>query len=95
MGFPRSFTWTCGVIPGGDWRLRRYRNVGVRNNGCRQMYSKIFDGCVTLLNWTAAVLNPVWPGGMDYVKINVLLFCVLLPGLLLGSIFLNVVLLSK
>ncbi|TSA32166.1 MAG: hypothetical protein D4R65_10020 [Verrucomicrobiaceae bacterium] len=53
----------------------------------------VFCLCVTLLELTAAALNPVWPGGMDYVKINVLLFCILLPVVLVGSLALNAYLL--
>ena len=53
----------------------------------------VFCLCVTVLERAAAILNPVWPGGMDYVKINVLLFCVLLPIILVGSLALNAYLL--
>ena len=53
----------------------------------------VFCACVTLLEWAAAILNPVWPGGMDYVKINVIVFCVLLPIILVGSLALNAYLL--
>jgi len=55
----------------------------------------VFCLCVTLLEWAAAALNPVWPGGMDYVKINVILFCILLPVILVGSLVLNIVLLCR
>ena len=41
----------------------------------------------------ANALDPIWPGGMDSVKINVLLFCVLLPIILVGSLALNAYLL--
>ena len=34
-------------------------------------------------------LDPVWPGGMDYVKINVILFCILLPMILIAPLGLN------
>ena len=53
----------------------------------------VFCACVTLLERAAAILNPVWPGGMDYVKINVILFCILLPIVLVGSLALNAYLL--
>ena len=53
----------------------------------------VFCLCVTLLERSAAILNPVWPGGMDYVKINVIVFCVLLPIILVGSLTLNAYLL--
>ena len=55
----------------------------------------VFCQCVTLLQKSAALIDPYWPGGMDYVKINVLLFCVLLPAILVGSLALNVVLLCR
>ena len=53
----------------------------------------VFCLCVSFLERSAAALNPVWPGGMDYVKINVILFCVLLPIILVGSLALNAYLL--
>jgi hypothetical protein len=49
-----------------------------------------FQICVNLLEWGAKVLDPIWPGGMDYVKINVIIFCILLPVILAVSIGLNV-----
>ena len=55
----------------------------------------VFCLCVTLLERAAAILNPVWPGGMDYVKVNVILFCILLPIILVGSLALNVCLLCQ
>ena len=55
----------------------------------------VFCQYVTLLQKSAALLDPVWPGGMDYVKFNVILFCVLLPIVLFGSLTLNVVLLLR
>ena len=50
---------------------------------------------MALLVRTAAKLDPIWPGGMDYVKINVIVFCVLLPIILVGSLALNVILLCR
>ena len=41
---------------------------------------RVFRGCVDLLETSAAFLDPYWPGGMDYIKINVILFCILLSG---------------
>ena len=35
-------------------------------------------------------MNPWFPGGMDYVKINVLIFCIIVPVTMLASIGLNV-----
>ena len=55
----------------------------------------VFCICVDLLQRGAAILNPVWPGGMDYVKINVILFCIILPIILVGSLALNIVLLCR
>ena len=46
----------------------------------------VFCICVDLLQRGAAILNPVWPGGMDYVKINVILFCIILPLVLVGLV---------
>jgi hypothetical protein len=54
-------------------------------------YHTIFDNCVTLLQWGAEIINPYWK--MDYVKINVILFCFILPAVLAGSIGTNIVLL--
>lgn len=48
-----------------------------------------FNLCANSLHWLAGKLDPVWPGGMDYVKVNVILFCVLLPIILLASLALN------
>ena len=59
------------------------------------LWQWVFDLCVALLVWTAEKLDPVWPGGMDYIKINVILFCVLLPIILVGSLALNIVLLCR
>jgi hypothetical protein len=51
-----------------------------------------FDACVLALQYAAEKLDPYWPGGMDYVKINVILFCIVLPLVLAGSIALNIAL---
>ena len=61
-------------------------------NNC-QKYRGLFELCVQALLVTAEKLDPIWPGGMDYIKINVLLFCVLLPIILVGSLVLNAYLL--
>jgi hypothetical protein len=55
----------------------------------------MFDACVAWLVAAAEWLNPTWPGGMDYVKINVILFCIVLPIVLIGSLVLNVFLLCR
>ena len=64
-------------------------------NRTQNRYQQAFDLCVALLVWTAEKLDPVWPGGMDYIKINVILFCILLPIILVGSLALNIVLLCR
>jgi hypothetical protein len=48
-----------------------------------------FNLCANSLHWLAGKLDPVWPGGMDYVKINVILFCIILPIVLFASLGLN------
>lgn len=55
----------------------------------------VFDACVLALQWLAAWLDPIWPGGMDYVKVNVIVFCVCLPIVLATSLGLNVWLIVK
>ena len=57
------------------------------------LWQWVFDLCVVFLVWAAKNLDPVWPGGMDYIKINVVLFCIVLPVVLAGSLALNVYLL--
>ncbi len=52
-------------------------------------WQKAFDLCAGSLHWAAQRLDPVWPGGMDYIKINVILFCIILPILLAASLGLN------
>ncbi len=61
-----------------------------KHNG---IWHTAFNLCANSLHWLAGKLDPVWPGGMDYVKINVILFCIILPVVLLVSIGLNIVLL--
>lgn len=63
-------------------------------NDCEK-YQKPFDVCVDLLECAAVKLDPYFPGGLDYRKINVLLFCVAGPLVLGASIALNVVLALK
>ena len=48
-----------------------------------------FNACANSLVWAASKLDPYWPGGMDYVKINVILFCLILPVVLAISLGLN------
>jgi hypothetical protein len=58
-----------------------------KNNGA---WHTMFNICANLLHWLASKLDPVWPGGMDYVKINVILFCIILPIVLFVSLALNI-----
>ena len=55
----------------------------------QNLWHAAFDLSANSLAWLARKLDPVWPGGLDYVKINVILFCVLLPILLAASLGLN------
>jgi hypothetical protein len=57
-----------------------------KDNG---IWHTVFNLCANFLHWLASKLDPVWPGGMDYVKINVILFCILLPIILIASLALN------
>jgi len=63
-------------------------------NNCHK-YSHAFGLCVDALEFAANRLNPIWPGGLNYTKINVLLFCIVGPAIFAGSIVLNVVLAIK
>ena len=53
------------------------------------LWHTVFNLCANSLYVTAKALDPVWPGGMDYVKINVILFCIVLPVVLAVSLGLN------
>jgi hypothetical protein len=44
-----------------------------------------FDLCSDSLHWLARKLDPIWPGGMDYVKINVI-GCAVLLAIPLGAL---------
>lgn len=57
-----------------------------KNNG---PWHAMFNLCANSLQWLAKKLDPYTPGGMDYVKINVILFCIVLPILFLASLVLN------
>jgi len=52
-------------------------------------------GEIDALEFAATKLDSYWPGGMDYRKINILIFCVAGPLVLGGSVALNVVLAIK
>lgn len=74
--------------------LTRIRNItaqSVEDGVCK----RVFDLCVLFLVLLANALDPIWPGGMDYVKINVILFGIILPVILVGSLTLNIVLLCR
>jgi len=43
------------------------------------LWEKSFALCVKLLGWASEKADPWCPGGMDYVKLNVILFCIILP----------------
>ena len=60
-----------------------------RNNA--NLWHATFDLCANFLYWLASKLDPFCRGGMDYVKINVILFCILLPIILITSLALNLV----
>lgn len=61
----------------------------------QNIWHQSFDACVLLLQLAAEKLDPYWPGGMDYVKINVILFCIVLPAVMGLSLALNVVLVLR
>ena len=52
----------------------------------------LFDKCVAGMDWLANKMDPWFPGGMDYAKINVIICCMLIPTVLAASLILNVVL---
>jgi len=58
-------------------------------------WDDVFDGCVHILRESANKLDPYWPGGMNYEKINVIAFCIVAPAVLVGSLGLNAYLLHK
>ncbi len=65
----------------------------MKNN--TKKYVKPFELCVEGLLIAADRLNPIWPGGMDYKKLNILIFCIAGPAIFAGSVALNVYLLAK
>jgi hypothetical protein len=60
-----------------------------------EIYRKPFEACAYSLLFAAEKLDPYWPGGMDYKKINVLIFCVAGPILFAASVGLNIALLAR
>ena len=61
----------------------------MRRNHEQDHWHTAFDLCANSLVWLANKIDPVIPGGMDYVKINVILFCIILPLILVASLALN------
>jgi hypothetical protein len=59
------------------------------------IWEKSFNACANSLVWAAEKLDPWVPGGMIYIKINVILFCILLPLVLAGLVGTCVFLLLK
>jgi hypothetical protein len=57
-----------------------------KDNG---IWHAIFNLCANFLQYLAKILDPICPGGMDYVKVNVILFCIILPIILIASLVLN------
>lgn len=57
-----------------------------KDNG---IWHNAFNVCANFLQWCAKKLDPIFPGGMDYVKINVIIFCIILPIILAASLALN------
>ena len=53
------------------------------------IWHAVFNLSANFLHSLASKLDPIWPGGMDYVKINVTLFCIILPIILIASLALN------
>ncbi len=70
---------------------RKYGKEKMNHN----QYHQAFDLCANALHYSAKKLDPYWPGGMNYVKINVLIFCVACPIIFMGSVALNIILAMK
>jgi len=60
-----------------------------RSKDTSNLWHTAFDLCANSLAWLAGKLDSIWPGGMDYVKINVILFCFVLPIVLAASLAFN------
>jgi hypothetical protein len=65
------------------------KEAGMHQSNDSTMWHTAFDLCANSLVWLAQKIDPIWPGGMDYVKINVILFCIILPIVLCASLGLN------
>ena len=55
------------------------------------LWERSFALCVKLLGRASEKADPWFPGGMDYVKINVIIFCIILPIVLGLSLLGNLV----
>ena len=75
--------------------MQKTKKKPVANVPESSRWDEVFDGCVHLLQESASKLDPYWPGGMDYVKINVIAFCIVTPVVLVGSLGLNAYLLCN
>jgi len=62
----------------------------MRRSNDSNLWHTAFDLCAGSLHWLASKMDPWFPGGMDYVKINVIVFCIVLPIILIASLALNV-----
>ncbi len=62
----------------------------MRRRNDNNIWHTAFDLCANSLVWLARMLDPVWPGGMDYCKVNVIVFCIILPIVLTASLALNI-----
>jgi hypothetical protein len=60
----------------------------MKRNDENNHWHTAFDLCADSLHWLARKLDPIWPGGMDYVKINVI-GCAALLAILAASLGLN------
>ena len=65
------------------------KEAALKNRTEQDHWHAAFDLCANSLAWLARKLDPIWPGGLDYVKINVIGFCIILPIILFGSLGLN------
>jgi hypothetical protein len=65
------------------------KEAGMFHDNGNGIWHAVFNGCANFLHGLASKLDPICPGGMDYVKINVILFCIILPVILVASLALN------
>lgn len=65
------------------------KEVGIFHDKGNGPWHAMFNACANSLHCLAKKMDSYFPGGMDYVKINVILFCVLFPIIFLASLVLN------